>query len=75
MSTLTSENGVEVDLPSFFTAEDTVNLRIPVLLLVSLQRAWQNDGPDNTQVVEAVRDLFDGQDGHLTFLDMIGVHA
>lgn len=53
------------------TAGNDVILIVPSELLVNLQEAWKAD--DTTALTTAVRDLFDGQDGHLVLLTLLGI--
>ena len=70
MKSRESKNGV-IGLK---TAGDEYVLIVPRELLDNLQAAWQSDAPDDfTPLIDAVRDLFDGQDGALQFLATLGV--
>lgn len=64
-----SENGV------IYIGTDTwchrVTLSVPMELLKGLAEAWA--AGDDTEVISAVRDMLDGQDGELGFLSMLGI--
>lgn len=64
-----SENGV------IYIGTDThckrVTLAFPMELLKGLAESWA--GGDDVDAISAVRDMFDGQDGELQFLSMLGI--
>lgn len=74
-----SENGV-LCTSEAWRQKSTVTLEVPIPLLTALQAAWQGYDRVSTQdeyadIVRAVRDLFDGEDGALQFLAAIGIET
>lgn len=72
MSDIESENGV-VCTQTAWRKGDTVILDVPVHLLENLQAAWQSEDVGGVETIRAVRDLFDGEDGALQFLALVGI--
>lgn len=59
----------DIDYEVSAAIEGVTPLNLPTSKLLALRQSWESHGSD-TEIIDRVRDLFNGQDGHLQVLDL-----